>query len=142
MNNQADFHCVCGMRVPEQSAQCGPLAEHATRLEHLVAELTSRLQSKANALKIAVCQRDAAREELHPREQQRELAPKITRARLDVIYRGAQLGEPTSSMLLIEAAEALELVDAYRRQTRRCASCGYERCEHRSSPACEGFSES
>jgi len=71
-----------------------------------------------------------------------ELAPKMTRQRVDELERGARLAAPTSSVVMLEASEVVELVAAYRRHHKRCDSCGFERSEHRSSPACAGFSES
>jgi len=69
------------------------------------------------------------------------LAPKMTRQRVDELERGARRAAPTSNVVMLEAVELVELVEAYRSQHRRCASCGFERCEHLSSPACAGFSE-
>lgn len=71
-----------------------------------------------------------------------ELQPKMTRGRVDELERGARLAAPTMSVVMLDAAEVLELVEAYRRHHKRCTSCGFERCEHLSSPACSGFSES
>jgi len=70
-----------------------------------------------------------------------EFLPKMTRGRIDELERRARLMAPTSGAVELEASEALELVEAYRRHHKRCASCGFERCEHLSSPACAGFSE-
>jgi len=134
MNNEAQsFFCVCGMRLPEQNGQCGPLAEHASRLEREVAELTSRLQSKANALRI-VAQRDQQSEQLPPH------GPKMTRGQVDQLERRARMTDP-AGVVAVGAGELAELVDAYRVHRKRCTSCGFERCEHLRSPACEGFSE-
>jgi len=69
-----------------------------------------------------------------------ELPPKMTRGRVDELERFARLKAPAGAVVL-DAAEVVELVEAYRGHHRRCASCGFERCEHLSSPACAGFSE-
>lgn len=142
MNNSTSatsFHCVCGIRVPEPNTRCAaPLAEHATRLEREVAELKGRLQSKHNALQIAISQRDEARREPL---QQPEHGPRMTRGQVDQLERRARMTDP-GGVVAVGAGELAELVDAYRRHRRRCASCGFERCEHLRSPACEGFSES